>query len=98
MKLKEDLIREFNKLHFADMGEVSDLNELEGSFVNLEYTLPSGQCVKLWDDHKLYWGNELCKKNSDRCYGIVGDEHYMMVCEYGENGEKAELLLFKRWN
>ncbi|HOD93933.1 MAG TPA: hypothetical protein PL054_08675 [Clostridia bacterium] len=38
------------------MGKVTRLNTLKGSFVNLEYTLPSGQAVKLLDDNKIYIG------------------------------------------
>ena len=34
------------------MEEVKNLNALKGSFVNLEYLLPSGQAIKFWDDNK----------------------------------------------
>lgn len=78
------------------MEEVTDLNLLKGSFVNLPYTIPNGQVVKLWDDDRIYWGNQLCKKDSNRCYGLAADEHYLLVCEYGDGGSDAEIVVYKR--
>ena len=95
-RLKEQLIAEFNALGIADMEEVTDLNLLKGSFVNLPYTIPNGQVVKLWDDDRIYWGNQLCKKDSNRCYGLAADEHYLLVCEYGDGGSDAEIVVYKR--
>ena len=95
-QLKRQLIAEFNALGIEDMKEVTDLYALKGSFVNLEYNLPSGQTIKFWDDNKIYLGNQLCKKNSDRCYGLTADENYLLVCEYGENGTDAEIVVYKR--
>ncbi len=95
-RLKEELIREYNTLGIEDMEEVSDLFALKGSFVNLQYTLPSGQCVKFWDDDTLYLGNQVCKKNSDRCYGLTADENYLLVCEYGDNGSDPEIIVYKK--
>lgn len=97
-QLKARLIAAFRALDIPDMEEVTDLNALRGSFINLEYTLPGGQAVKLWDDDRIYLGNQLRKKGSDRCYGIAADETYLMVSEYGENGTDAEIVVFKRWN
>lgn len=94
--MKEQLIAEFNALGIEDMGEVTELNELPGAYINLQYTLPSGQMIKLWDDDKTYLGNQICKKGSDRCYGLTADEHYLLVCEYGENGSDAEIVVYKR--
>lgn len=95
---KQQLLRAFNDLAIKDMPEVTALNELEGSFINLEYTLPSGQTVKLWEDDRTYLGNELEKMSSDRCYGLAADEHYLLVCEYGENGTDPAIIVFKRWS
>ena len=94
--LKERLIEEFNHLGIEDMATVTDLNELKGDFINLEYRLPSGQVVKFWDDDKMYYGNQLCKANSSRCYGLAADEDYLLVCEYGNTGSDAEIVIFKR--
>lgn len=95
---KHQIIDAFNALGIDDMPKVKDLNELEGSFINLEYTLPSGQAMKLWKDDRIYLGNELQKSSGDRCYGLTADEHYLLVCEYGENGTDPEIVVFKRWN
>ena len=46
-RLKSQLAAEFNALSVRDMPEVTDLNPLPGSFINLPYTLPNGQMVKL---------------------------------------------------
>lgn len=46
---------------------------------------------------KSYLGNQLRKKDSDRCYGVIADEHYLLVCEYGENGADAEIVVYKKW-
>ena len=97
-KLKAQLIEEFNALQIEDMEEVTNLNALKGSFVNLEYALPGGQVIKFWDDNRIYLGNQICKKNSDRCYGLTADENYLLVCEYGENGAEPEIIVFKKRN
>ena len=38
----------------------------------------------------------LCKPGSDRCYGLIADESFLLVCEYGENGTDAELIAYKK--
>lgn len=95
--MKEQLIKEFNSLGITDMEEVKELNRGTGDFVNLDFKLPCGQSVKLWNDNKTYYINQLEKKNSTRCYGLTADEKYLLVCEYGENGADAEIVIFKRW-
>jgi hypothetical protein len=92
---QEKLIEEFNNLGIEDMEVVTKLNALKGSYVNLEYTLPSGQTIRLLDDNKIYIGYQLEKKNSSRCYGIVADEKFLLVCEYGKDGTDAEIVVFK---
>ena len=79
-ELKGRLINEFNS----------------GDYINLEYTLPSGQRTKLLDDSKIYLGNQMCKIGSDRCYGLAADRNFLLVCEYGEQGADAEIVVFKR--
>lgn len=95
--MKERLIKEFNALNIADMEEVKELYEGKGDFVNLNFPLPSGQTVKLWDNNKTYYINQLEKRESTKCYGLTADEHYLLVCEYGEGGSDAEIIVFKRW-
>ena len=95
---KEKLIAAFRALAIPDMEKVADLHALRGSYVNLAYALPNGQIVKLLEDNRIYLGNQLHKKGSDRCYGIVADEKYLLVAEYGCNGSDAEIVVWKRWN
>ena len=93
---KEELIVKFNELNIEDMAEVSELHELKGDFINLEYILPSGQTAQLWEYDKTYYGAEICKEGSKLCYGLADDEKYLLVCEYGEGGTDAEIVIFKR--
>ena len=94
--LKRQLIVEFNALGIPDMEEVTDLYALVGSYINLQYTLPGGQQIRFWDDNRVYLGNQLPKKGSDRCYGLTADERYLLVCEYGEGGTDAEIVIFRK--
>lgn len=96
--MKEQLIKEFNALNIADMEKVTELHQGKGDFVNLAFPLPCGELVKLWDDNKTYYINQLEKKGSERCYGLTADEKYLLVCEYGEGGSNPEIVVFKRWN
>ncbi len=96
--MKEQLIKEFNNLGISDMEIVTDLYEGKGDFVNLEFPLPGGQIVKLWDDEKTYFINQIEKKGTSRCYGLTADEKHLLVCEYGEGGSDSQIILFKRWN
>lgn len=94
--LKGRLIAEFNALGIADMPEITELCALRGSYINLSYTLPGGRSIKFWDDDRIYLGYQVEKKGSDRCYGLTADEQYLLVCEYGENGTDAEIVLFRK--
>ncbi|MEA4824738.1 MAG: DUF3795 domain-containing protein [Clostridiaceae bacterium] len=94
--LKKQLITEFNALGIENMAEVTDLNALKGLFINLEYTLPSGQAIKFWDDDRIYLGNQIRKKGCDRYYGLTADENYLLVCEYGAGGSDAEIIIYKK--
>lgn len=93
---KQRLIEEFNALGIADMPQVTDLCRLSGGFVNLEYTLANGEKVKLLEDGKTYLGYQLEKEQGDRCYGLVADERYLLVCEYGCNGADPEIIVYKK--
>ena len=95
-KLKEQLIAEFNALGLEDMEEVTSLHALKGSFANLEYILPNGQAMKFWDDNRIYIGHHLRKKDSDRFYGLLADENYLMVCESGSDGSDADIIVYKK--
>lgn len=92
----KELIQKFNQLGIADMAEVTELHPLKGDFINLRYRLPSGQTIQLWDDDKIYYGAEICKKNSNRCYGLTAGDGYLLVCEYGNGGSDAEIVVLQR--
>ncbi len=94
--LQKQLIEEFNSLGIEDMEEVTSLNALKGDFINLLYTLPNGQAIKLWNDERIYLGNQIRKKNSTRCYGLTADETHLLVCEYGRGGSDAEIIVYKK--
>lgn len=94
-KVKETLIEEFNALGIRDL-QVKDLNLLVGSYVNLEYVLPNGQSVRLLEDNHVYWGNQIEIPGSDRCYGLVADENYLLVCEYGCNGTNPQIIVYRK--
>lgn len=55
LNLKAKIIEEFNSLGIEGL-HLTDLNLLNGSYINLEYTLPNGQKVKLLEDDKMYLG------------------------------------------
>ena len=94
-RVKNELISEFNDLGIKGL-KVTDLNLLNGYFVNLDYPLANGRSVKLLEDNNVYLGNQIERSNSDRCYGIVADDTYMLVCEYGCNGTEPEIILYKK--
>lgn len=95
--LREELIVQFNALGIADMEELTALYALKGAFINMTYKLPGGQPARFWDDDQIYLGSQLCKKGSDRCYGLAADKNYLMVCEYGMDDSDAEIVVFKKW-
>ena len=79
-----------------NMPPVTTLFQLSGAYVNLEYTLPNGEKIKLLDDTKIYLGCQVEKTNSDRCYGFVADNDYLLICEYGYNGTEPEIVIYKK--
>ena len=92
---KEELIEEFNALGIKGL-HVKDLNLLNGFYVNLEYPLPNGLSVRLLEDSKVYWGNQIEIPGSERCMGIVADEAWLLVCEYGCGGAEPQIILYKK--
>lgn len=94
-ELKQQIIDEINSLGINGLA-VSDMNLLFGAYVNLEYTLPNGQKVKLLDDKKVYLGNQVEQPGKERCFGVAADEKNLLVCEYGCNGADPEILIYKK--
>ena len=97
-EFKKQLIHEFNTLlHIEGLPKVENLNVLSGSFINLEYRLPSGQSIKFLDDNATYLGSQLeCEFGGDRCFGIAANMDFLLVCTYEENGENPELVIYKK--
>ncbi|MBP3591939.1 MAG: helix-turn-helix domain-containing protein [Clostridia bacterium] len=96
-EFKKQLIREFNALHIEGMPEVTTLNYLVGGYINMEYTLPSGERVKFLDDNATYLGYQLESEYGDgRCFGIAASMDFLLVCTYGEGGEDPELIVYKK--
>ncbi len=94
---KKKLIDEINDLHIEGMPKVERLNALVGKFVNLEYRLPSGAAVKSLNDGTTYLGNQLESEfGGDRCFGVLANMDFILVCTYGENGADPELVLYRK--
>lgn len=96
LQYKKRLIDEVNSLKIKDMPPITTLFQLSGAYVNLEYTLPNGAKIKLLDDTKIYLGCQVEKTNSDRCYGFVADNDYLLLCEYGCKGAEPEIVIYKK--
>ena len=96
-KLKKQLMDEINALHINGMPKVERLNALVGQYVNLEYHLPSGACVKFLNDQTTYLGNQLeCEFDKGRCFGVLANVDFIMVCTYEQDGKNPELILYKK--
>ena len=94
---KKTLIEEINALHIEGMPKLETLNALIGQYVNLEYRLPGGSCVKFLDDCVTYLGNQLEPEfGGDRCFGVVANMDFIMVCTYEAEGKSPELVLYKK--
>lgn len=94
---KKKLIDEINALSIEGMPKVEKLNALVGSFVNLEYRLPSGQTVKFLDDGTTYLGNQLESEfGGDRCFGVLANMDFILVCTYEAEGANPQLVLYKK--
>jgi hypothetical protein len=93
--LKRQLIGEINAFGIAGLA-VDDLNLLTGSYVNLPYPLANGSTVRFLKDDDIYLGNQVERADSDRCYGIVANEDFILVCEYGCNDSDPEIVLYTR--
>ena len=94
-ELKQRLIEEINALEIDGL-RVDDLNLLTGAYVNLAYPLANGTTVRFLKDTDIYLGNQIERPGSERCYGVVADETFILVCEYGCNGAEPEIVLYKR--
>ena len=94
--LKRKLIEEINALQIPGMPRLERLNALVGSYVNLAYPLPSGAAVKFLDDRTTYLGNQLESEEGDRCFGVLANADFLLVCTYAAEGADPELLVYKK--
>ncbi|MBQ1892273.1 MAG: helix-turn-helix domain-containing protein [Firmicutes bacterium] len=94
---KQQLIKEINDLKIEGMPRLDRLNALVGKYVNLEYRLPGGASVKFLDDGTTYLGNQLEPElGGDRCFGVLANMDFILVCTYAEGGADPELVLYKK--
>lgn len=95
----KQLIKEFKELGIEGLPEIKELFALGGAYVNLEYTLPGGNTVKFLDDNDIYLGTQVESQFSDdsnKCYGLLANMDFLLVCKYGLNGADPELVLYKK--
>ena len=94
---KKQLTDEINDLHIEGMPKVEKLNALVGSYVNLAYRLPNGAEVKFLDDNATYLGNQLESEfGGERCFGVLANMDFILVCTYGADGADPELVLYRK--
>lgn len=94
---KQKLIEEINDLHIEGMPKVEKLNALVGKYVNLEYRLPNGMKVKFLNDQTTYLGNQLESEfGGERCFGILANMDFILICTYEKEGDNPELVLYKK--
>lgn len=98
LAFKKGLIDEINGLNIDGMEKVTELYPLVGSFVNLEYPIPSGT-VKFLKDDEVYLGAQvknLFDDSGKSCFGVIARENFILICTYEENGANPEIVTYKR--
>ena len=94
---KRQLIDEINALHIEGMPKVEKLNALVGAYVNLDYQLPGGMKARFLDDRTTYLGNQLeSQRDGGRCFGVLANIDFILICTYGAEGADPELVLYKK--
>ena len=94
---KKQLIDEINALAIEGMPKVETLNALVGGYVNLAYRLPGGATAKFLDDGATYLGTQLEPEHGEgRCFGVLANMDFILVCTYEAQGANPELILYKK--
>ena len=97
---KNKLIEEINSLNILGMPKIDDLSPLNGSFVNLSYPMPNGKNIQLLNDNEIYLGNQVKSQFNNgeliRCFGILANMNFILISEYGPNGDNPELIIYKK--
>ena len=99
-QFKKELIDEINSLDVLGMPKINELNPLNGEFVNLDYPLPNGKTIQFLDDNDIYLGTQVESEFNDgeiiRCFGILANMDFIIISEYGQNGDNPELVIYKK--
>ena len=96
-QFKQKLLCEINALLAAQgIGAIDGLFELVGKFVNLAYTMPSGEKVKLLNDKNIYLGAQIEFADLGICCGVVADTGFILICSYSVNGSEPELIVYQK--
>ena len=100
LELKKILINEFNSLDIDGMPKIDELYPLHGEYVNLEYPLPNGKKVNFLNNDDAYFGTQVENIFNDdeikRCFGLLANMNFLLVCEYGEGGTNPEIIIYKK--
>jgi len=96
-QFKKQLMEEINALQIEGMPRVESLNALVGGYINLEYRLPNGKTVKFLEDGATYLGTQLESEfGGERCFGVLANMDFILVCTYGKDGADPELVLYRK--
>lgn len=96
-EFKNQIMNEINSLNIEGMPKVTELSALVGGYVNLEYRLPNGNMAQFLDDNATYLGTQLeCEFGGERCFGVVANMDFILICTYGKDGIDPELVMFKK--
>ena len=96
-QFKQKLTEEVDALLAAEgLSAVDDLVELVGAYVNLAYTMPSGDTVKLLNDKNIYLGAQIEFADLGVCYGVVADTGFILLCSYSKDGAEPELMVYRK--
>ena len=79
--------------------ELSDDGQFEAFKQKLieEIRLPNGMNAKFLDDETTYLGNQLESEfGSDRCFGVLANMDFILICTYGAEGADPELVIYKK--
>ena len=97
---KNQLIDEINEITISGMPKIKELVPLNGSFVNLSYTLPNGNSASFLENDEIYLGTQVESEFNDgniiRCFGVLANMDFILISEYGPNGENPELIIYKK--
>lgn len=53
--------------------------------------------MKFLDDNTTYLGNQLeCEFGGDRCFGVLANMEFILVCTYEKDGKNPELVIYKK--